>query len=476
MAGIVATAFFLANYMLDTLGALAPFSRKMQYFMNEHWANAIPTTSDLITEYFRGKLEWDDFITKMKKYGFSEEETRKLLEISRPLVNATEATILKWRQAYDPKDAEHNEMLWYQEMSKLGFDNETARKLEKAMLFYPSPTDFIEFAVREVFKEDAVTKYKLDAEFPDDILPHARKAGLTKDVLKWYWRAHWRLPGIDNALRMVNILQPAVLETKLPDGSFYGEKYKPFGINWEDIETTYDDLSEYLKMVDISPFWRDRIKALTFPPITRVDLRRIYALGLITDDELRARLLELGYSLADAEKLMEFYKTYKNSTARDLTRTQIENAYKEGEITRDKAKEYLISLGYDEDEAELILALDDNDIEDEREKQAIDTLKYQFRTGVIDLQKVHAELDKLNIPPKKKENLIAMFMYEKKKKIALPSKVDLLEWLGNGIIDGKTFTEKMEQIGYSKEDIIRYIENVMKTKGIRVLPYEEGKT
>ncbi|RLF47243.1 MAG: hypothetical protein DRN20_06170, partial [Thermoplasmata archaeon] len=95
------------------------------------------------------------------------------------------------------------------------------------------------------------------------------------------------------------------------------------------------DLDEYLAMADISPFWRDRIKALTFPPLTRVDLRRIYALGLISDEELKARLLELGYSIKDAERLMEFYKVYKHESGRELTKSMIVEGYLESIITKE---------------------------------------------------------------------------------------------------------------------------------------------
>jgi len=439
--------------------SLSPVPRTITYHLNEKYPNQLPTASDLIAEYFRGVVTPEEFFNKMKKLGFSKGEARRLIQVSQQMLDARSIILLKWKKELKGYKENLEEFNWLNEMKKIGIDEITAKRLELAMLYYPSPSDFIRFAVREVFKPDKVEKYELDKEFPKDILPYSRAAGLPDEVLKWYWRAHWSLPSAEMVIRMVNMLQPKVIDTVLEDGTRYGDKYKDFGIDPDNIRTTYDDLSEYLAMADISPFWRDRIKALTFPPITRVDLRRIYALGLIGDAELLARLLELGYSYRDALKLAEFYKHYKMSQQRDLTRTQIEKAYKEQEINRETAKNYLLGLGYDESEAELILTLVENDIEDEIEKEQIKTLEYLFRAGIINLEKVSDELDKLDIPASKKDMLISKFIYAKKRRVALPSKSDVLKWLRDGTIDDKTFIEKMRQIGFTDEDIKLYYKN-----------------
>lgn len=440
--------------------SLSPFPREITYRLNEKYPNQLPSPTELIAEFFRQNINKEEFYKKMKRLGYSEKETDNLVSISKRLLDAHDIILLKWKKELNEYKEELKDFDWLKEMQKIGIDENTAKRLEIVMLAYPSPRDFIEFAVRDVFKSDKVKKYKLDLEFPEEILPYARASGLSPQILKWYWRAHWRLPSTEMVIRMVNMLQPKVIDTTLPDGSRYGDKYKDFNLNPDEIKTTYDDLDDYLRMADISPFWRDRIKALTFPPLTRVDLRRIYALGLISDEELLARLLELGYSYKDAEKLAEFYKQYKMSQQRDLTRSQIEKAYKEREIDRETAKKYLMHLNYDEDEAELILTLVENDIEDEMEKERIKTLEYLFKAGIIDLQKVSDELDKLDVPAHKKDMLISKFIYAKKRRIVLPSKSDLLRWLQNGTIDTETFIRKMRQIGFTDEDIKLYYKDV----------------
>jgi len=435
-----------------------PLNREISYQVNKKIPNAIPTPADIITERMRGLIIGDEeFYDKMAKYGFSKEEADKLYEGSKNLISAREAVILKWRKGFSENEKE-NEALYYGKMSQLGFGKEEADYLEKAMLFYPSPTDFIRFAVREVFKEDKRAKYRMEEEFPDDIVPFARQAGVDEQVLKWYWWAHWELPSPTMVMDMVNILQPDVINTKLPDGTRYGEKYRDFGINPDEIITTYDDLSEYLGMADISPFWRDRIKALTFPPITRVDLRRLYELGIIEENELKARLLELGYSKKDAERMIEFYKAYKMSHEKDLTLSQIKTAYNYHEIDKEEAISMLEGLGYDKGEAELIIAIEDAKVEQKELENEIDVIKRLYSRGLISQEEALMSFDRLNISSKYRDRLIKETMLERAKYTKQPSKTDLDKFYTEKIITKEEYIDRMKALGYRENDINLYIQ------------------
>jgi len=434
---------------------IPPMRYAIEYTFSSLYPNRIPDPSDLILQRHRGLLNEDEYRLYMQWHGFPKEHADNIFETSKQLLSARDLIVLKWR-------GEISDDVFVESMAKLGIEEDTARQIETVARFYPGPSDFIRFAVREVFDTAAIDKYQMDAEFPEKILPKAAGAGIDEEKLRWYWRAHWELPGVTQVLQMVNMLQPAVLDTVLPDGSKYGDKYRDFDINPDDIRTTYKDLSEYLKMVDISPYWRDRLKALTFPPITRVDLRRLYALGIIEEEELRARLLELGYSLRDAERMIQFYKTYRMSDERDLTLTQIKTAYNYREINFDTAAAYLQDMGYDRDEAELILAIEDAKKEQKRVNDRINAISNLFRKGVISQEEALMRLDALNLNSEYRDDIIEEIMLDRLGATRLPTKTDLEKFLKAGVITEEEYIERMTRLGYREEDAKLYLK-LMKT-------------
>jgi len=449
----------LAGMALNPLSAaFEPFSQDVA---NRAWAfhpvkNIDPLT--LVELRMRGEISAKEYTEKMKEHGYDEQKSELYFQAAKKLLDARELVIAKWRGYLAPTD-------FYKEMEKLGYDTDKANMIEAVAKFYPSVEDFIRFAVRDVFNDERVKKYELDKEYPQQIEQYAKKAGVDPDILKWYWRAHWELPGVTEVLRMVNMLQPAVLDTKLPDGTTYGDKYRDFGLDPSKIKTDYSDLDEYLAMADISPFWRDRIKALTFPPLTRVDLRRIYELGLISDDELRARLLELGYSLKDAERLMQFYKMMKHKEGRDLTRSMIVKGYLDKLLTKDMAIEYLQNLGYDKDEAEFIIQLAETEQAHKEIKDQIKLYEELYIRGAITEDEFKQKLQDLNISLTKMEYELEKAKMKKQKAVKLPSKEDMIKWLKLGIIDEDTFRNLMSQRGYSDQFIDYYVKEVQAETG-----------
>lgn len=436
---------------LSVMYTINPLNRAFTYFMNRIWPNALPSPSEAIDMYFRQLIDKKELEKILKFNGIGEEWIDKVIEASKRLYTVEMLVSAYFREIISEKE-------YIEEMRKLGYDEEKAKKIIEIAKAYPSVSDFVRFAVRDVFNDEAVEKYQLDAEFPESILEYVKRAGIDKEVFSWYWRAHWDLPSTEMVIRMVNMLQPEVLYTVLPDGTFYGEKYKDFGLDWEKLVTTYDDLKDYLRMADISPFWRDRIVALTFPPLNLVDLRRMYVLGLISDEELRARLLELGYSIKDVDRLIEFYKAYKTEHEKNLTKSEILKLYKERLISREDAKQMLSDIGYSEDEAEYLLELKDYELYKDILDEHIDALKRMYVTGLIDEQKVYEELAKLNLPDYKIQYELLRFQREKLKAQKMPTKSELFKMFKLGIISEEELRENLKKLGYSEKWIDKYID------------------
>jgi len=433
-------AFFVA-FMPET-----PVNRHFTYVFNALIPNKRPEVSHIIELYLRGKIDEKTFYDGMAIYGYKKEFADMILEAHKRLNTAEELLVAKWRGLIKEEE-------YYKGMEALGFDKEKADLFEKVRYYYPSATDLIRFGVRDVFREDTVKKYGYDEDFPEDIKPWLQKAGMPEEVMKLYWRAHWELPSPTQVYEMFLRLNPDVLKV-------IGDKYVDMGLKPEDIMTDIETVREYLRVADYPKYWRDRLLALAYPPITRVDLRRIYAMGLITDEELIARLQELGYTKKDAELLAIFFKRYKNEYGYDLTRTQILDAFEMKLITEEEAKKLLQEIGYDEDEADFIIELEKSKQEQKLLDEQIYVLRRLYVRGEITLDELCKELEELDIPQAKIEYELERAEREKKSATKLPTKTDLIKWFKAGIITESEFRDLMKKLGYSEKFIDYYIKEV----------------
>ena len=80
-------------------------------------------------------------------------------------------------------------------------------------------------------------------------------------------------------------------------------------------------------------------------------------MGLIDDNELLARLMEVGYTKKDAELMLEFYKTFRQEEARTFAKTEIKYLLYYGIINESEAKVMLERLGYTEEDAKTMIEL-----------------------------------------------------------------------------------------------------------------------
>lgn len=194
----------------------------------------------------------------------------------------------------------------------------------------PSPSDAIRFSVKDVFDTQVRARFGLDADFPQSFLPLAAQLGIDEEQARWYWAAHWR-----------NV-SPTQLYRMLHRG-----------------EITDDDLDAGLKVADYSPFWRDKLKQIAYLVPGRIDLRRFYAAGIITEDEVFAGYKKLGYTDQVARWQTDFAKKGVSSTAKDLTAANLRAEYEGSFIDRAALLDGLDKLGYDHAEAQMYANLGD---------------------------------------------------------------------------------------------------------------------
>jgi len=162
-------------------------------------------------------------------------------------------------------------------------------------------------------------------------------------------------------------------------------------------------------------------------------------------------LMEIGYTKADALKLLEFYKTYKVSEEKDLTRSQILELFKIKEITEEECKEMLMSIGYDEVEAEFLIAIEKYK-ESEREiNDKVAVYTYQFEEGMLTEKELVEKLDELGLRASRRDKIVAEAVRRRNRKVRLPSKEDIVKWYKNKQITEERARELLTRINIPQE-------------------------
>ena len=445
----------LASIAGGTIGsplnaAMAPTSQDIQYYMFSKLPHTKPQPLDLVRMLHQGLIDYKLYLKWMSQYGYDNDKGSLYAQSNVLFNDPNDLLKLKWQGIIDKSDYE-------KEMKLNGFDGLRSERFEKASKYFPNPRDLITFGVREVFTPKIVSAYKYDEDFPfidDGKHEEGRKwlgyTGIDPEVMKMYWRAHWNLPAPNQVYAMYLRFNSDVLDV-------LGDKYKGMGINPDNIKMDLDKVRTYFKTADFPKYWRDRLIALGYPPITRIDLRRIFSMGLINQKELTARLQELGYAKPDADLMTKFYVSYKNSHEKDLTKSMVLKGYMQGIIERKDVTDYLILLGYDENEAELIITLKENDDREKQLKLRIATIKNNYIHGVITKTEAAEKIDSFNIAGSYKEKIISELKETKQRMAKIPDKKDVMTFLANGLISENEFEDYMYRIGYNRKDTQLYL-------------------
>jgi len=280
------------------------------------------------------------------------------------------AVITAWR-----RDKPAYEKL-FDDLRDQGWNDERIEALKYLTLFYPAPADLIHWQAREVFEPEMIARYGLDDEFGAIEKEPFYKAGMTDEQILNYWRAHWEHASWQQVVEMLHRGQ-----------------------------LTEEEVWDWFRVVEIPPFWRDKLIAISWNVPTRVDVRRfwdmrtiteerlreVYAAqgyhgkdlddyvlwtkvyvaypdllarwskGWITMDDVRSELVGLGMPAARVEEMIQTKikpaESERVSSERDLTKTDIYKGVKQGVLARGEGIELLMDLGFDEDEADYLLAI-----------------------------------------------------------------------------------------------------------------------
>ncbi len=216
------------------------------------------------------------------------------------------------------------------QLQSVGYSAARAGVLMDLWRDIPPPADLIRMAVREAFSPDVVARFGQDQDFPPRFGELAEQLGISREFSAAYWAAHWDLPSPQQGFEMFH---RGVIDA--------------------------DTLQTLLRALDVMPFWRGKLTDIAYNVVGRIDTRRLFQSGVWDRARVEKSYLDQGYSPVEARAptewtVLEFGDDAKGS--RDLTRANIEKAFKQGRLARAEAIFALVELGYTEDEADFLVA------------------------------------------------------------------------------------------------------------------------
>ncbi len=419
MSMIVSAIF--TGYIQTWIGAQI---ERGQWKARDDTRPTLPDLSALISVAWKEPEKWD----KIKQYlgyaGLEEEAQGMVIAAGRQFENAQQILTLVNR-------GEINEPEALSRLGRNGYAKAEAEHILKLRFIIPPIQDLVRFSVREAYYEDYVKQYGLDQEFPNELAWYGAQQGLSLEFCKYYWRSHWELPSLQLGFEMLH--RGIITDTDL-DNLFIAQ--------------------------DIMPWWRDKIKQISFVPFTRVDVRRMYREGILGRDEVNKAYRDIGYDEYRAEKMTQFVIAWAGAGRKKQTQSQVLRAYDWDVISREEAVSLLIALGYSEDTAENIVTVHDYERAEKAHKAVIAVIEIGYKQREIDTNSVYAKFGELGITGKRTAELLDLWDAERRLEEPQPSKADLVRWFKKDILTLNEFKEEMKKLGYTDQNITRYIRDV----------------
>ncbi len=219
------------------------------------------------------------------------------------------------------------------------------------------------------------------------------------------------------------------------------------------------EMLEYLfKTVEVPPIFRDKLLAIAYNPLTRVDIRRMHKTGNLDTEGVFDALRHAGFSPDNARLMTEFYVNFNQETERELTRTQMMKGYRDLGISAEDTKDLLEGIGFTPDQADFFIGLEDAAQLQDEISEEIALIREKYQGNLIPRSEVQASLSRLEIPGTKVNHLLRKWDTYKMLDVKLPSKADLLKFRVAGAINEDRHRQELRKLGYNSEYADWYIQ------------------
>lgn len=277
-----------------------------------HSAKRLFDVPNLFELHRRGILQDRDYVDQLQKLGYTDDDRELLQKLEYRLPEMEQLTRMYFRNIISKQN-------YYEGLWKLGYKREDADKLERAAWVLPGPADLMRFGLREVFTPAIARRFGQFEDYPQGLTVWANKIGMSEEVAKMYWAAHWDLPAIG---QMFDMYHRRIINRS--------------------------DLLLGMRAKDVMPFWREKMVGLSYRLIPRRTLPRMVKQELLDHPGLVNRFRKLGYSPEDSVLMSDSAMLQAQEAERELSRGDIVRGMSYGWYDEDKARKLLADIRYSE--------------------------------------------------------------------------------------------------------------------------------
>ena len=211
----------------------------------------------------------------------------------------------------------------------------------------PNVSDVLHFLQRNVFDADYVRDFGLmegyEERFAPRYLPGLRALGMQEQTARDHYAAHWINPSIGQLAEMVQRLRPGRVDPA--------------------VQFTSADFLRVLAEQDIAPYFRERLRQISYRTLPIRQLTQLVISRQITEAELAERWQDIGYKPDDAKLLAKALTVQGNrqraTQQRQYTPAVVAKLWPARQITRQEAIDALSSQGLSPGDVDTLLEVSD---------------------------------------------------------------------------------------------------------------------
>lgn len=304
-------------------------------------------------------------------------------------------------------------------------------------LAYPIPpvADLITMAVREAFSPAIASRFGQYEDFPEDFATFAAQKGLSREWAQRYWASHWSLPSPQQGFEMLHR-----------------------GI------ITREELQVLLRALDVMPYWRDKLIQMAYRPINRIDVRRMYQLGILSKTEVTEAYKQLGYDDDNSKRMTEYVVQQIRSTLSGFNTNDVINAYKNRIITSSQAQSLLDQIGIKSDEISYVMQTAGYQRDWDFRNEQMKAIRNLYKKGQLNESQTRSKLTSINVPYEEIDVLLQQWETQKiVEPDSLWTSAQTLSFLKKGFITESRARQEFAALGYNNERIEIYIKSAKPT-------------